>query len=132
MKPTFCQCCNRKFETPEDYLKGTSRFRVCSRGNLWFECSCGSGLILKKGEFEWYSPTMNMSDAAKTVFSDVQEIKNIPLIPSAVIKLQSTIADENSSSREIKEVLKMAPNIALAIINTANNIRSSNGSTSSV
>ena len=124
MKPTICQCCSRQYVT-EDYLKGTSKFRVCSKGNLWFECSCGSGLILKKGEFEWYSPTLNMSEAAKTVFSSVQEIKNIPLIPSAVLKLQSIIADENSSNREIGEALKLAPNIALAIIKTANTIKAS-------
>jgi len=125
MKPTFCQCCERRYESPEDYLKGTSRFRVCPKGMLWFECSCGSGLILRKGEYEWYSPTMQMSEAAATVFKDVQEIKNIPLIPTAVLTLQNAIADETSSSKEIREALKQAPNIAMGVMRTANNLRAS-------
>ncbi len=125
MKPMFCQCCERKYESPEDYLKGTSRFRVCSKGNLWFECSCGSGMILRKGEFEWYSPTLTMSDTAATIFKDVQEIKNIPLVPTAVMELQTVIADENSSSKTIEEALRHAPNIALGVLRTANNLRAS-------
>ncbi len=125
MKPTFCQCCERKYLEPEDYLKGTSRFRVCSKENLWFECSCGSGLILKKGDYEWYSPTLKMSDAAATVFQNVRELKNIPLVPTAVIELQSVISDENASSKDIENALKKAPNIALSVIRTANSLRTS-------
>ena len=124
LKPTICQCCERKFETPGDYLRGTSRFRVCTKGNLWFECSCGSGLILKKGEFEWYSPNLKMSEAAGTIFKKVQEIKNIPLIPTAVLQLQTLISDDNASSKKIGETLRHAPNIALGVLRTANNLRS--------
>ena len=123
LKPTFCQCCERKYETPEDYLRGTSRFRVCIKGNLWFECSCGSGMMLKKGEFEWYSPTLKMSDAAATIFKDVREFKNIPLIPTAVMELQTIIADDKASSQQIEEALRNAPNIALGVLATANNLR---------
>lgn len=125
LKPTFCQCCERKYLEPDDYLTGTSRFRVCSKGNLWFECSCGSGLILKKGDYEWYSPSLKMSDAAATVFQDVKEIKNIPLIPTAVIELQGIISDENASSKDIEVALRKAPNIALSVIRTANGLRTS-------
>lgn len=125
MKPTFCKCCERKYDNPEDYLTGTSRFRLCSKGNLWFECSCGSGMILRKGEFEWYSPSMKMSDSAATIFKEVQEIKNIPLIPAAVMDLQTIIADEASSSKKIEDALRSAPNIALGVLKTANNLRSS-------
>lgn len=125
MKPLFCQCCERIYETPEDFLKGTSRFRVCPKQFLWFECSCGSGLILKKGEYEWYSPTLNMSDAAATIFKEVQEIRNIPLIPTAILTLQTVISDEKASSKDIKQALKDAPNIAMGVIRTANNLRAS-------
>ncbi len=125
MKPLFCQCCERIYESPEDFLKGTSRFRVCPKGMLWFECSCGSGLILKKGEFEWYSPTLQMNEAAATIFKDVQEIRNIPLIPTAILSLQNAISDDKSSSLDIKRALKEAPNIAMGVIRKANILRAS-------
>ncbi len=125
MKPTFCQCCERVYEAPEDYLKGTSKFRVCPKAFLWFECSCGSGLVLKKGEYEWYSPTLHMSEAAATIFRNVQEIRNIPLIPTSIMTIQTVISDERSSSADIKKALKQAPNIAMGVIRMANNLRAS-------
>jgi HD-like signal output (HDOD) protein len=125
MKPTFCQCCERVYEVPEDYLKGTSKFRVCPKGFLWFECSCGSGLVLKKGEYEWYSPTLHMSEAAATIFKNVQEIRNIPLVPTAIMALQTVISDEKSSSADIKKALKQTPNIAMGVLRIANNLRAS-------
>jgi HD-like signal output (HDOD) protein len=125
MKPTFCQCCERVYEVPEDYLKGTSKFRVCPKGFLWFECSCGSGLVLKKGEYEWYSPTLHMSEAAATIFKNVQEIRNIPLVPTAIMALQTTISDEKSSSADIKKALRQTPNIAMGVLRIANNLRAS-------
>ncbi len=125
MKPTFCQCCERVYEVPEDYLKGTSKFRVCPKAFLWFECSCGSGLVLKKGEYEWYSPTLHMSEAAATIFQNVQEIRNIPLVPTAIMTLQTVISDENSSSTDIKKALKQTPNIAMGVLRIANNLRAS-------
>ncbi len=125
MKPTFCQCCERVYEVPEDYLKGTSKFRVCPKGFLWFECSCGSGLVLKKGEYEWYSPTLHMSEAAATIFKNVQEIRNIPLVPTAIMTLQTVISDENSSSSDIKKALRDTPNIAMGVLRIANNLRAS-------
>ncbi|MFW7381813.1 MAG: HDOD domain-containing protein [Oligoflexus sp.] len=120
MKPTTCQCCSRKYETPEDYLKGTSRFRVCSKESLWFECSCGTGLILTKGNYEWYSPTLNMSEAAATVFKSVKEISKIPMIPTAVLQLQTVISSPNSNSLQIREALRQAPSLALEVIKAAN------------
>lgn len=123
MKPTFCQCCERVYEVPEDYLKGTSKFRVCPKGFLWFECSCGSGLVLKKGEYEWYSPTLHMSEAAATIFKNVQEIRNIPLVPTSIMTLQTVISDEKSSSADIKQALRQTPNIAMGVLRIANNLR---------
>jgi len=123
MKPTTCQCCSRKYEAPEDYLKGTSRFRVCSKESLWFECSCGTGLILTKGNYEWYSATLSMSEAAATVFKNVKEISKIPMIPTAVILLQTLISDQNSHSQQIREALRQAPSLALSVIRAANRLK---------
>lgn len=128
MKPTFCQCCERVYEVPEDYLKGTCKFRVCPKGFLWFECSCGSGLVVKKGEYEWYSPTLHMSEAAATIFTNVQEIRNIPLVPTAIMSLQTVISDENSSSLDIKKALKQTPSIAMGVLRIANNLRAASKS----
>lgn len=128
MKPTECACCTRIYNTPEDYLKGTTKFRVCSQRHLWFECSCGSGIMLRKGEYEWYSPTLKMSESAATLFQNIKEINNIPLIPNTIIQIQSIIADESSSPKAIEEALKRAPNLALTIIRAANHLgRSSAG-----
>lgn len=123
MKPTTCQCCARKYETPEDYLKGTSRFRVCSKESLWFECSCGTGLILTKGNYEWYSPTLNMSERASTVFKNVKEIRKLPMLPTAVIRLQTLVNNENSSPKQLREALRQTPSLALSVIRAANRLK---------
>ncbi|MFW7381514.1 MAG: HDOD domain-containing protein [Oligoflexus sp.] len=125
MKPTECACCSRIYNTPEDYLKGTTKFRMCSQRHLWFECSCGSGIMLRKGEYEWYSPTLKMSESAATLFQSIKDINHIPLIPSTIIQIQAIIADANSSVQDVHTALKRAPNLALSIIKSANQLRRS-------
>ena len=119
MKKTECPTCNRVFNSVDDYLKGTKRFRVCTQGHLWFECSCKSGMILEKGDFEWYSPDMRMSSPAKSIFSDIAGIDRLPQMNSAVLQLQSLIADPNSTTVAIKRALKKLPTIAINLVKTA-------------
>jgi HD-like signal output (HDOD) protein len=64
-----------------------------------------------------------MSEAAATIFKNVQEIRNIPLVPTAIMALQTTISDEKSSSGDIKKALRQTPNIAMGVLRIANNLR---------
>jgi HD-like signal output (HDOD) protein len=66
-----------------------------------------------------------MSEAAATIFTNVQEIRNIPLVPTAIMAVQTVISDENSSSLDIKKALKETPNIAMGVLRIANNLRAS-------
>ena len=95
---------------PEDFLHDTSRWRICDRQNLWFNCSCQSTNMIIKGKYDWYSPDMQMSDGAKSVFNQIPTIKELPHVPSYVMELQQLIAQENTTSKQLADVAKEVAN----------------------
>ena len=123
-----CNTCGRQYLTEGDYLKGTSRWRLCERGNLWFNCNCNSTIMIKKGKFPWYSPDMFMSEDAKSVFNILPAVQELPHLPTSVMELQQMIKDENVSSSELARVSKKDPLIAANILKIANNLKASDGS----
>lgn len=127
MKTLTCAVCDREYLSADDFIRNTSKWRVCTQGCLWFECSCRSSLMLPKGEYEWYSPMINMGKKAATIFTQIAEIERLPTIPSQIIELQNRIADEHSTSKDIKEALKMLPDLALNVIDAANTLKEASG-----
>ena len=107
--------CGRVFKTIDDYLERTSRFRICEEQNLWFECSCHSCLILPKGEYEWFSPADRMSPEAASLFSQIGAIKQLPLIPSAINRLEQVVASEKTSSKDIELCIRDVPALGVAV-----------------
>lgn len=119
-----CNTCNRVFRTEEDYLTDTSRWRMCDAGNLWFNCSCDSTILIKKGKFDWYSPDKTMSEQAAGLFNSLAGLKALPHLPSSILQLQAALSDGTSSSREISELLRLNAFIAADVLKAANNMRS--------
>ena len=64
-----CAVCQRHYRKPEDFTKDTSRWAKCQSGFLWFNCSCGSTLVLSQGKFPWYSPADEMSPTSQSLFN---------------------------------------------------------------
>ena len=116
-----CNTCGRQFENPDDFLKETSRWRICDRGHLWFNCGCQSTNMILKGKFDWYSPEKSLSDDAQSVFNKLPSIKELPHIPHYVMQLQELIQKDTTTSKQLADIAKKAPLLATNILNIANN-----------
>jgi len=122
-----CSNCSRIFRRDTDFLEGTSRWRLCSNGHLWFNCSCGSTLLLKKGSCDWYHPTKFMGEAAASLFNRLANTESLPHLPSAVLELQQQLHDETTTTSELAESVKKAPFIAADLLSLANAATRSRG-----
>jgi len=118
-----CNTCGRKYMHENDFLKETTRWRMCERGNLWFNCGCNSTNMIIKGKFPWYSPDMNMSEDAKSVFNTLPALQELPHLPTSVMELQQLIRDDKTSSSQLARVSKKDPLIASNILKIANNLK---------
>ena len=125
-----CNTCGREFWTEQDFLKSTTRWRMCERGNLWFNCGCNSTNMIIKGKFPWYSPDMFMSGEAKSVFNTLPSLQDLPHLPTSVMELQQLILDDKVSSAKLAQVSKKDPLIATNILKIANNLKA--GSTQAI
>ncbi len=118
-----CATCKREFKTESDFLNGTSRWRKCASGHLWFNCACDSTLMLKKDKHPWYSTEKQLDEDAFTFFNKFTNLKNLPLLETHVFSLQQQLQDTNSSVQQLVKSLKTAPLIATELLSTANNIK---------
>lgn len=118
-----CGSCQRVFKEESDFLTGTSQWRVCSSENLWFNCDCGSTLMVPKGKFSWYSPTMSMGDEASSLFNDIAELQQLPHIPSAIMELQQMMLDEEISTKKLSVAVKKDPFLAAEVIRVCENLK---------
>jgi HD-like signal output (HDOD) protein len=124
-----CATCGRVYRTERDYLTDTSRWRMCSQGNLWFNCSCASTLMIKKGKFDWYSPDRFMGDEAKTVFNRLGGLKELPHIPTSVMEIIQLLQNPDVSPKEVAKAVRREPVVASQILQIAENIRTSRNPT---
>lgn len=122
-----CGSCSRAFKETDDFLKGTNQWRVCSGGNLWFNCDCGSTLMLPNGKFPWYSPSLAMGAEASSVFNQMAQKDKLPHISSAVMELQQLIADEGTDVDQLAKAVKRDPFIAAEVMNVCDNMRKIRG-----
>jgi HD-like signal output (HDOD) protein len=119
-----CNTCHREYHTETDFLSNTSRWRKCSVGNLWFNCNCGSTLILPKGKYDWYSPEKALGNEALTVFNQISILKDLPHIPAQVLEIQRLVTDGTSHTKEIADAIKQDPFVAAQLLTIAQNIAS--------
>lgn len=119
-----CACCQRVFSGPDDYYKGTSRWRICELKNLWFNCSCGSTLVVKHGKYDWYSPTKTMTSGARGIFNSLPALHQLPRIQSSVMDLQQQFQNKDLEIAALARAIKRDPFIASNILTLANNMKS--------
>ena len=118
-----CDSCGEEFHSEDDFLRKSNRWRVCDRGHLWFNCHCGSTLLIRKGKHDWYSPDMALAGPASSLFNKLSMGDLLPHIPSAIMQIQQKLDDENVSSKILADLTKGAPLIAGAILKMANNLK---------
>jgi HD-like signal output (HDOD) protein len=120
-----CATCKREYRTETDFLSDTRRWRVCTSGHLWFNCSCGSTLMIPKGKYEWYSPEKFLRGETKSVFNKLGNLKDLPHIPTVVMELQLLLQDPDTSPKAIATALRKDPVLATQLIQLAENLRKS-------
>ena len=118
-----CGSCGRVYRVENDFLTNTSQWRVCSGGNLWFNCDCGSTLMLPKGKFPWYSPAMAMEEEASSIFNKMAQKEQLPHIPSDVMELQQLLVDDETDSNLLAKAVKKDPFIAAEVMRVCDNMR---------
>lgn len=120
-----CRSCGRTYKTELDFTNGTSRWRKCDMGNLWFNCKCSSTLMVPKGKFDWYKPGANLSDASKSIFNSLEGIDQLPYIPTIVMQFQTMLQDEKADTPDLAKLIKQEPILASEIISLANRLKNS-------
>ena len=119
-----CNLCKRAYKDEEDFLKNTSRWRVCSAGMLWFNCECDSTLVIPKGKFDWYSPDKILSPNAGKIFNKLGLMNmEIPMMPAAAMEAQSLLQDPSTSMNKISYSIRKMPHLAIEIIKIADNMK---------
>jgi HD-like signal output (HDOD) protein len=121
-----CSKCGRAYRTAKDFLTGTGGWQYCSHGHLWFACSCGAQLMLTKGRFDWFSPTLLLSPTATAVFKGLAAA-DLPHVPAAVLELQRLLRDDASTPAQLANGVKAAPFLAIELLRLANNMRPTGG-----
>ena len=119
----LCGSCKRSFREENDFLQNTDQWRVCTSGNLWFNCNCGSTLMLPRGKFPWYSPEKTMGSDAATIFNVISKKNELPHLPAAVMQLQQLLAKEDVDISELVNAVKQDPFIAAEIVRVCENMR---------
>jgi HD-like signal output (HDOD) protein len=122
-----CATCQRTYASEGDFLRGTTRWRVCTLGHLWFNCNCGSTLVLIKGTYPWYAPTKAMSDDAAGVFNRLANKASIPRVPSVVMEITRLLEEPEINVPAIAKLLRAEPVISAFLIAAANNMKAATG-----
>lgn len=116
-----CKNCGRLYYNTEDFLAHTSRWRVCSEGNLWFNCACESTNVIRKGKHPWFKPFDQLSPAAKSIFNQIPSLSELPRLPMSFMQLQALIDNENASSHDLAAAAKQDPILSARILRIAEN-----------
>lgn len=119
-EPKVCNTCKRVFKTIDNFLENTERWRICDQGHLWFNCNCGSTNIIIKGKYDWYDPETLLSQDSRSIFNLLGGLKELPHVPTYVMKIEQLIDDETTSSADLAKAIKQAPIFAAKILNAVN------------
>lgn len=120
---SVCANCGKAYRDENDYLTETRRWRVCSLGHLWFNCRCGSTLMVRKGKFPWYSPEKYLSEEARGVFNRLGNLKDLPHIPTVVMELQRLLQDPALTPKALAAQVRREPILATQIMQVAEGLQ---------
>lgn len=125
-----CLVCGKSYKSEADFLTGTRRWRVCSSGHLWFNCACGTTLMIKRGKYDWYSPDKFLRDEAKSVFNRLGGLKNLTPLPSSLMRLQQLAQEAETTPQLLAGELRKEPLLAAQILQMVERLRAVRSRTS--
>lgn len=114
-----CNCCKRIYASERDYLHKTTRWRMSETGDLYFNCSCDSTIVLPKGKHDWYNPARFMSAEAASVFNSFAEQKRFPLLSAVALDAQRLLSEDGTPQQDIVDAIKLDPVLSLWILEMA-------------
>jgi HD-like signal output (HDOD) protein len=122
--------CGKQYKSEADFLTGTRRWRACSAGHLWFNCACGTTLMIKKGKYDWYSPDKFLRDEARSVFNRLGGLKGLAPLPSSVMRLQQLAQGAETTPKLLADELRKEPLLAAQVLQMAERLRAVRNRTS--
>lgn len=119
-KEKKCTLCGKIYSSSNQLLESATRWRISSDKSLYFNCECGSTLMIPPGNYEWYNPQEKLSPNAKNVFNYLINTGPLPFIPNSLMEFQRILHLPNSSLGDLALSLKEEPNMAARIMSLAN------------
>ena len=116
----ICNSCGKRYVNEVDFLIDTTCWRVCAMGNLYFNCSCSSTLMIPAGKYPWYSPERRMGLEARGIFNDFSKDRELPRIKSIFLEFQEEVSHQQVDVKKIEQILKKDPLFAAKIVEFAN------------
>ena len=96
---------------------------MCEKGMLYFNCSCNSTMVLPKGSYSWYTPSLIMRPEALSLFNLLQAKTKLPYIPHHVLEMQRALSEKNPSLHELSTLANKDPLLAHEILTIANAVK---------
>jgi HD-like signal output (HDOD) protein len=88
-------------------------------GDLYFNCSCESTIVLAKDKHDWYRPERFMSPAAASIFNKFANQNRFPLLSAVALEAQRLLSDDTTKQNAIVEAIKLDPVLSLWILEMA-------------
>jgi HD-like signal output (HDOD) protein len=82
-------------------LQGCHHFYSDNRKNLWFNCKCGSALMVPAGMFSHYNPLSGLSPLARETVRTTPQLSQFPHCPKEVMDFQSVLKDGKVSPAQV-------------------------------
>jgi HD-like signal output (HDOD) protein len=124
-----CEACQREFRSDDDLRLDTTRWRMSSDGNLWFNCGCGAPLAISPTQVSWYTVDRFLSDKARKVMRELGEGKKVPYLAAATFKVQELLSNPESAPSDIARAIRQDPVLAGQVLAQANGMKISTGET---
>lgn len=111
-----CHVCKRIYVSEADFFRRTSRFRICSQGHLYFNCSCDGTVMVPNGKYGWFDPRKVLPSGAALLWERYQELRDLPSLPSVCLETQLVLDRPEASVDEIVGVIRLDPHFASRVL----------------
>lgn len=106
------------FFTELDFLRETSRWRLSENKSLWFNCKCGSTMVLPEGTYPWFSWERVLDNRARTLF-DRLALREFPYVSEVTMRLLPTLEDESLTSETLAREIRKHPVVMAEVLRVA-------------
>lgn len=118
-----CNVCKRIYLTESDFFRRTSRFRVCSQGNLYFNCSCDGTVMVPQGKYGWFDPRKVLPPDSAKLWDSYQQLRDLSTLPSVCLETQAILDQPEAGLDAIARVVRADPHFAGRILAIADAAR---------